>query len=200
MFLDFVGHPYPINLHPHELVIKIWINIDMKCVTNQASITLKKLYSQRKVKFWFSTNTDPPRIKNELTVDVYTLPISFGPFFLLFLHQFLVWSGEHSVTPFSHFLHSPVEAASLQLWVDCQKFVLTNYKPLSIVKKKTKQLFNIHSISLKIYQQHICSWGTSFTWAAFPNDKEIGWAKLLSYQHHVPDLFLEGITLQLNKH
>ena len=68
MFIDFVGHPYPINLHPHELVIKIWINIDMKCVTNQASITLKKLYSQQKVKFWFSTNTDPLRIKNELTV------------------------------------------------------------------------------------------------------------------------------------
>lgn len=68
MFVDFVGHPYPINLHPHGLVTKIWINIDMKCVTNQASITLKKLYSQRKVKFWFSTNTDPQRIKNELTV------------------------------------------------------------------------------------------------------------------------------------
>ena len=114
-----------------------------------SKLHIKKLYSQRTVKFWFSTNTDPQRIKNELTVDVYTLPISFGPLFLLFLHQFLVWSGEHSVTPFSHFLHSPVEAASLQLWVDCQKFVLTNYKPLSIVRKKKKNFLTYIQFHLK---------------------------------------------------
>lgn len=75
------------------------------------------------------------------------LPVSFWTFLLFFLQKFFVGASKHSIAPLSHLLNSSVKAASFQLRINGQKFVLTYYKPLSGKNKQilisTKIQFNL---------------------------------------------------------
>lgn len=87
------------------------------------------------------------------------LPVSFWTFLLFFLQKFFVGASKHSIAPLSHLLNSSVKAASFQLRINGQKFVLTNYKPLS---GRNKQILISTKIQFKLIFKNFIAWQSYF--------------------------------------
>lgn len=84
------------------------------------------------------------------------LPVSFWTFLLFFFQKFFVWASKHSIAPLSHLLNCSVKAASFQLRINGQKFVLTNNKPLS--EKKNKQILILTKLQLELIFNNFIAW------------------------------------------